>query len=290
MNVPAISPYCEMGAYEALWSQKQASFKTIAEKVSQPGAERLSAHVLDSVSTEFARLALDVIQKAGIKRFGVRVRGSVEFPAGLNDAAHPLALLYFRGWWEHLLCTSIAVVGTRKPSDRAITTTRNLVSELIRDHEVTIVSGLADGIDTVAHESALKAKGKTVAVLGTPIHEPFPTKNRQLLEELAQNHLVVSQVPIYRWVTSPFPSRRFFFPERNVTMSALTKATVIIEAGETSGTLIQAKAALAQGRKLFLMDDCFQNASLAWPARFLGLGAIRVSSAAEIMEHIAHAP
>lgn len=73
------------------------------------------------------------------------------------------------------------------------------------------------------------------------------------------------------------PQNRLFFPERNVTMSALTEATVIVEAGETSGTLTQARAALHQGRKLFILDSCFKDARLTWPARFEAEGAIRVT-------------
>ena len=184
---------------------------------------------------------------------------------------------------------AIAVVGTRKPSSSAMRAEQRLVSDLVRDHKITIVSGLAKGVDTIAHQTAIAEGGRTVAVLGTPIHEPFPTENRSLFEQIVQNHLVISQVPVYRWTQSPFPSRKFFFPERNVTMSALTMATVIVEAGETSGTLIQARAAIAQGRKLFLFENCFSDDRLDWPRKYLEKGAIRVSSAAEIMEHLPHA-
>jgi DNA processing protein len=72
------------------------------------------------------------------------------------------------------------------------------------------------------------------------------------------------------------PQNRFFFPERNVTMSALTEATIIVEAGETSGTLTQARAALYQGRKLFILNSCFEREDLTWPARFEAQGAVRV--------------
>jgi DNA processing protein len=80
---------------------------------------------------------------------------------------------------------------------------------------------------------------------------------------------------------------RAFFPERNVTMSALTAATIIVEAGNTSGTLIQARAALKQGRKLFILDSCFRNPELTWPAAFAENGAVRVSSFADIRSTLA---
>lgn len=286
MQTPIVSPFREMGAYEALWSQSGASFKTLAEKFASPGAELPSSHVQAAVTNKFASLALDVLKSAGVGPFGVKIRGTADFPPGLNDAAHPLALLYFRGWWEHLENRAIAVVGTRQPSRNGAASASTLVRELVRNYKMTIVSGLAKGVDTIAHTTAIREGGATVAVLGTPIHEAFPADNRKLFDEIARNHLIISQVPIYRWTTSPYPSRKFFFPERNVTMSALTSATVIVEAGETSGTLIQARAALAQGRKLFLLEECFRDKTLSWPLTYLKKGAIRVGSASEIMEHL----
>jgi DNA processing protein len=87
---------------------------------------------------------------------------------------------------------------------------------------------------------------------------------------------------VLRYANQAVPQNRLFFPERNVTMSALTEATIIVEAGETSGTLTQARAALYQGRKLFILDSCFTNAALTWPARFEAEGAVRVRTADDI--------
>ena len=285
MYTPAVSPFREMGAYEALWSQGGASFKVLAQKLASPGGHLPSSHVQASVTEKFGTLALEVLRSAGVIRFGIRVRGSAEFPTGLDDAAYPLSVLYFRGWWEHLAHRAIAIVGTRKPSEEARSAAKMLVRDLVNEYKVTIVSGLAKGIDTIAHETAIREGGSTVAVLGTPIHEAFPAENKALLDQIARHHLVVSQVPIYRWASSPYPSRKFFFPERNVTMSALTEATVIVEAGETSGTLIQARAAIAQGRRLFLHENCFKDPALKWPLAYLEKGAIRVRSASDIMEY-----
>jgi len=112
----------------------------------------------------------------------------------------------------------------------------------------TIVSGLAEGIDTVAHTTALELGGRTIAVIGTPISESYPKSNAELQARIAKDFLVVSQVPIERYGHQIWKQNRGFFPERNVTMSALTEATVIVEASNTSGTLIQARAALRQNR------------------------------------------
>jgi DNA processing protein len=133
--------------------------------------------------------------------------------------------------------------------------------------------------------AALKAGGVTIAVIGTAITDVYPKANRNLQEEIAQKYLVISQVPIWRYHQQDWRANRSFFPERNVTMSALTLGTVIVEAGETSGTLHQARAALAQGRMLFILDSCFRR-GLEWPEKFLERGAVRVSSYDEIREEL----
>ena len=96
-----------------------------------------------------------------------------------------------------------------------------------------------------------------------------------------------SQVPVIRYSHQGPRQNRIFFPERNITMSALTKATIIVEAGETSGTLVQARAAIRQGRKLFIMDRCFQNPRLTWPSEFEKKGAIRVRDYEEMKHQLA---
>jgi len=124
-------------------------------------------------------------------------------------------------------------------------------------------------------------------VLGTPITEYYPAENKSLQQRIADDHLVISQVPIVRYSRQTFYGNRLFFPERNATMSALTEATVIVEAGETSGTLIQARHAIQQQRKLFILDSCFRDPRLTWPAKYLERGAIRVSDFDEVMKHLA---
>jgi len=151
----------------------------------------------------------------------------------------------------------------------------------------TVVSGLARGVDATAHTAAIQAGGKTIAVIGTPLNRSYPKENTALQEGIAQNFLLISQVPVYRYSKQDFRRNRGFFPERNKTMSALTEATVIVEAGQTSGTLIQARAALAQGRKLFILDSCFLNSALTWPHEFELKGAIRVSKYEDIRNNLA---
>jgi len=205
----------------------------------------------------------------------VRVHRAGEYPMKLRDAKHPVELLYYRGFWPLVETRCVAVVGTRKPTEEGIRRARKIAALLVRDG-FTVVSGLAAGIDTVAHTTALEAGGSTIAVIGTSISGVYPRENRDLQERIAEGHLVLSQVPVYRSATQDYRANRMFFPERNVTMSALTEATIIIEAGDTSGTLIQARAALQQRRKLFILESCFQRGDVKWPHHYETRGAIRV--------------
>lgn len=237
------------------------------------------------MALSYASQVAQTVSRAHLEGFGVRVHGAGEYPSRLRDAADPIELLYFQGWWDLVEDRSVAVVGTRKPSTEGIARTRKLVKKLVEDG-FTIVSGLATGIDTVAHSTALAAGGRTIGVIGTPLSGSYPKENRELQSLLARNFLVISQVPFCRYHRQTPRINRFFFPERNITMAALSQATIIVEAGETSGTLIQAKAALQQRRKLFILDSCFQNPNLTWPAKFAERGAIRSADYEDIRNHL----
>jgi DNA processing protein len=273
----------EMGAYEYLWQQPQSSTKRLAELFgANPGS--LPSDLVDGEVAQ--RAAAEVIQhfeKRGIKRFGVRINGTHDYPARLRDAVEPVEMLYFLGSWE--LAESprrVAVVGTRKVSSEGAARTRKLVRGLV-EHDFTIVSGLAQGVDTIAHQTAIELGGRTIAVIGTPISEVYPKENTELQRRIASEYLLVSQVPVLRYKAQGPSGNRLFFPERNKTMSALTEATIIVEASETSGTLTQARAALAQGRRLFILDSNFHNPAITWPAKFEKLGAIRVREFDDIL-------
>ena len=285
----SVSPFREMGAYEALWSEFKASFKWVADKFREhPGAVP-SDFVPEEIAVEFARKTVDTLAAAGVTRFGIRVHGAGEYPMRLRVADHPVELLYFQGWWDLVESRGVAVVGTRQPSEQSIARARKLVRCLV-DDQFTVVSGLAKGIDTIAHLTAMEAGGRTIAVIGTPLSVRYPRENTELQDKLAQDFLVVSQVPVVRYERPNPTANRIFFPERNITMSALTEATIIVEAGETSGTLIQARHALKQKKKLFILESNFHNPSLTWPHRFEQLGAIRVRDYEDIQEHLAVAP
>ena len=282
----AVMPARELGAYEALWARKGTSFKALAETFREHPDAIPSDFVSEAEPQKFSRLALGAIKSAGIQHFGVRVRTAGEYPARLLDAKHPVALLYFQGDWDLTSTRCVAIVGTRKPSPDGERRAAKLARKFV-EADFTVVSGLAAGIDTVAHRTAIEQDGRTVAVLGTPITETYPKGNADLQRRIADQHLLISQVPIVRYARQTWQGNRYFFPERNITMSALTEATVIVEAGNTSGTLVQARHALAQKRKLFILDSCFRNPALTWPEKMLAKGAVRVNDFDEIVDRLA---
>ena len=278
-----VSPFLEMGAYEALWSKHGTTFKSLSERFARHPGSVPSDFVPQSEARDCAMLVKRRFDAAEAKGFGVHVHGTGEYPMQLRDAVHPVALLYYKGWWDLVNSRSVAVVGSRKPSLEGLSRARRLVRELVAD-DFTVVSGLAAGIDRVVHETAIEEDGRTIAVIGTPLSHVYPKENTSLQHHIATHFLVVSQVPLIRYETQDYRLNRFFFPERNATMSALTEATIIVEAGEKSGTLVQARAALRQKRKLFVLDNCFRNPRLTWPAKLAQQGAIRVRDYDEVKQ------
>jgi DNA processing protein len=174
----------------------------------------------------------------------------------------------------------VAIVGTRAVTPEGAARSRRLARELAAAG-VVVVSGLAKGVDTEALSAAVDAGGKVVAVIGTPIDRAYPAENKHLQERIYREHLLVSQFA---------PGERVFptnFPERNKLMAALSDATAIIEAGDTSGTLHQAAECGRLGRWLFIAKSVVDDPLLQWPKRFLGQPNIeRFSSTEDILKAI----
>ena len=282
-----ISPFKEMGAYEHLWSQPKTTFRSLSSKFAKIPGSVPSDFVQDEEAYKCAKIVRNRFAHANIDQFGVLVHGAGEYPQKLRDAKNPLALFYYQGWWDLAASKSIAVIGTRNPTKDGLARTRQVVRELVKNN-LTVVSGLASGIDTMVHKTAIRENGNTFAVIGTPLSHIYPKENSELQNHLAKYQLVISQVPLMRYESQDYRFNRTFFPERNVTMSALTEATIIIEAGETSGTLLQAQAAVNQKRKLFILDSCFRNIHITWPEKYEKQGAIRVKKYDDIAEHLSN--
>jgi DNA processing protein len=191
--------------------------------------------------------------------------------------------VYYAGNLALLKRPCVAIVGTRKVSDAGEARTRRLARELAQEG-VVVVSGLAMGVDTAAHTACIEAGGSTIAVIGTPMDTATPASNRALQELIYKEHLVLSPFPIGSRV------QKGNFPQRNQVMAAISDATVVIEASDTSGTLHQSKEAVGLGRWLFIARSCADDPTLAWPQSFLkGRTAKVLNATADIIERVGRA-
>ena len=275
-----ILPWREMGAYEALFLRGM-TFPKLADLFRKHPGARPSEFVPPDEAERCAREADEKLKDAGIRDYDVRLNGMEDYPARLRDARDPMELLYCQGAWGLSEIPGLSVVGSRRPTREGLLRAERLAREITREG-LAVVSGLASGIDTAAHLAALESGGATIAVIGTPLAECYPPGNALLQDTIAKDHLLISQVPVLGYAQQSASQRRRHFPERNATMSALTLGTIIVEAGERSGTHHQARAALHQGRKLFILDSCFGNPGITWPRRYEGQGAIRVREPRDI--------
>ncbi|WP_416669409.1 DNA-processing protein DprA [Egbenema bharatensis] len=282
---PAIASPPEIAAYEAIW-MKVSTCTRVANLFRQFNYDRPAqvAWKLGIPEQDITSVQLTIAALLPFDRFQSVFYSDASYPQRLQDARHPIPAFYYQGNLDWLSTRSVAVVGTRKPTALGIRRAQKLARFLVA-HRFTVMSGLAQGIDTAAHTATLEAGGQTIAVIGTPLHLPYPRENLPLQREIAQTQLLISQVPFYLYSQQDYRKNRFFFLERNKTLAALSEATVIVEASETSGTLSQAEAALQQGRKLFILNSCFER-GMEWPNRLLSRGAIRVVDGSEILAHL----
>jgi DNA processing protein len=173
-----------------------------------------------------------------------------------------------------------AVVGSRQPTCYGVSVTRE-ISKGLTDHGVCIVSGLARGIDTVAHESALLDGGKTIAVLAGGLDEVYPPENRDLFEKICQKGLVLSEMPPGK------KASRQYFPARNRILSGLSDLVAIMEAGEFSGTLHTASFAAAQGRDVFVVPGTIYAQQSRGNLKLIQDGADLLLSVEDILARLA---
>jgi DNA processing protein len=190
------------------------------------------------------------------------------------------AKLYFAGHPEILRDrVRVAVVGSRDASNEGLRRASRIATALA-GKGVVVVSGLARGVDAAAHNAAIRADGATVAVLGTPIDEVYPAEHAELQKLIGERFLVVTQFPPGQG------TRKWNFPLRNRTMALLCHASIIVEAGDSSGTLSQGWEALRLGRPLFIMRSVAERSSLKWPAEMMRYGAEVLSEPDEVLEYL----
>ena len=195
----------------------------------------------------------------------------------LAETKEAAPYLFLKGNVHLLAEKSVCVVGSRNVSLDSMEKTERIVKSLIQ-RNIVVNAGLAKGIDTATHRSALKYGGRTIAVIGTPINQYYPKENRNLQMEIEKKGLVVSQFPPCNVVN------RWNFPTRNATMSGISLATIIMEAGETSGALKQADYALKQGRDVLIPQSAINNPLIKWPTKYVLKGAFAFRTLKEVLE------
>lgn len=173
----------------------------------------------------------------------------------------------------------LSVIGSREASIEGLKAASKIVKTLVRKDAI-VVSGLAKGIDTAAHRTAIEEGGYTIAVLGTPLDKVYPRENFQLQDFIMRHHLAISQFLI------GYPTRPRDFVIRNRTMALISDASIIVEAGDSSGSLHQGWEALRLGRPLFIWNAIMNNSSLSWPKKMLEYGAIKLGDPEEIFDFI----
>jgi DNA processing protein len=202
-----------------------------------------------------------------------------DYPANLKAIPDPPAVLFMKGCMEARDLVSVSVVGSRAASPMGMAFTERLCMDLSQ-YGVTIVSGLAVGIDSAAHRGALKGKGRTLAVLGCGLDVEYPRTNSLLRQQIVDSGALISEFPLE---TLPAPVN---FPMRNRIISGLALGVVVVEAAHRSGSLITARLALEQGREVFAVPGVARHYRSIGPHRLLKQGAKLVESAEDILEEI----
>ena len=258
-------------------------YGTVDDIASQPRSRLLesglSAEKCDAIATPDEKaisVALDWFQH---DRHHLVAWGQDAYPEMFTQIPGPPLALYVNGNVEALHMPALAIIGSRNPTAGGQRNAHDF-SKHLASQGFAIVSGLAQGIDTSAHEGALDAGGKTIAFLGTGIDRVYPAANRRLAHAIAEDGALVSEYPLGA------PPERWHFPERNRLISGLCLGTLVVEAARRSGSLITARLAAEQGREVFALPGSIHNALARGCHELIRQGAKLVETAGDILSEL----
>ncbi|MCI0816457.1 MAG: DNA-processing protein DprA [Chloroflexi bacterium] len=258
------------GSLEAAWGASAGELR----------AAGLDPHVVSAITEVRPQIdpdeELERVQAAGI---GVLTWHDPAYPRLLREIDDLPPVLYVQGELTDDDQRSVTVVGTRKPTSYGKEVAAHLAGDLARAG-VTIVSGLARGIDGVAHRAALEAGGRTIGVLGSGLDVPYPPEHVGLMRQIAEQGAVISEYPL-----GTKPEARHF-PRRNRVLSGLSLGTLVVEAPEQSGTLSTIRSALEQNREVFCVPGSIYSPQSAVTNRLIQEGAKLVMAAEDILEEL----
>lgn len=260
----------KLGSAEAAWKASPAA-------LAFAGLDRRAMESFLSVRQK-ADLAgeMERLRRLGVSAITLEDEG---YPSSLRTVADPPPVLYVQGELVPEDELSVALVGTRRPTVYG-RQAAELFARGLAENGVTVVSGLARGVDTFAHRAALEGGGRTLAVLGSGLDIIYPGENRKLASEIAERGAVISEFPLG---TKPDGAN---FPRRNRIISGLSVATLVVEAGETSGALITAEFALEQGRDVLAVPGNIFSPASKGPNRLISDGARPICQLADLLEEL----
>ena len=263
------------GSAEAVFSAGMHELQEV-ERIGPKAARAIR----EGPTEEDARAELEKVRAAGARIVTIDESG---YPVMLKSIHDPPPVLYVKGELKESDALALAVVGTRRASFYALKEARSLAAALA-SMGFTIVSGLARGIDAAAHEGALQAGGRTIAVFGTGLGTVFPPENADLASRVAGAGALVSEFPV------DYPVLSENFPRRNRIVSGLAMGVLVVEGSETSGAMITARLAMEQGREVFAVPGQIDNPKSRGPHRLIRDGARLVESVEDILDELGPLP
>lgn len=253
----------------------QTAWQASPEELRQAG---LSQRIVDNMLQLRAQVSLDKVWER-IQALGAKVLTweDEDYPRRLKEIDQPPPVLYVRGNLELQDEWAVAVVGTRHATTYGRQVTEEVSATLARNG-VMVVSGMARGVDTIAHQAALSAAGRTLAILGCGVDVTYPPENRRLAAQILEHGALLSDYPL----GTPPESQNF--PPRNRIISGISQAVVVIEAGVTSGSLITASFAVEQGRDVFAVPGSILAPQCQGTNRLIRDGAAPLLSPQDVLE------
>ncbi|NLR08526.1 DNA-processing protein DprA [Lactobacillus sp. HBUAS51381] len=226
----------------------------------------------------FSRETNDTVTE-NLTHSGCLTIADAAYPEQLRETYAPPLALYFLGDLRRLRGPQLAVVGSRHPTDYALRAMRQLLPDVV-EQRVCLVSGLAQGVDTLAHQVALAHRGTTIAVIGTGLDSCYPAANRELMKILAHQQLILSEYP---WGT---PGARHHFPERNRIIAGLSQSVLVVEAAHRSGSLITANIALQENQNVLAVPGTIDGQNSVGTNELILAGAKPILNSEHIMEEL----
>jgi DNA processing protein len=275
--VPGVGPLTCRSLLEQFGNPTRALDATLHELRDVPGVgQKLAEKIQDARKRTNGQAQLAQCRAAGVTLIA---RGDGRYPASLEEIPDPPEVLYVRGAFEPRDQLAIALVGSRKCTSYGMRIAERLATSLARTG-FTIVSGLARGIDAAAHRGALKAGGRTLAVLANGLSQIYPPEHDKLADEVAANGAVVTELPMHQ---GPLAG---LFPQRNRVISGLCLGVVVIEAAPRSGSLSTAHHAMEQNREVFAVPGPVDSLASRGCHRLIRDGARLVETVDDILEEL----